>query len=103
MDKRELSSFYADGSLISYYGFVDTLLPVHQERSQEFVCRGLHFFLWGAQPKRETWLSLIYIDLTLNKNRIELEIEIVLVNYYLMFTIFYLTNTPFNFESSNLF
>ena len=92
-----------NGSLISYYGFVDTLQPVHQERSQEFVCRGLHFFGGGGQPKRETWLSLIYIDFTWHKNRIELEIEIALVNYYLMFTIFHLTNTPFNFESSNLF
>ena len=48
-----------NGSLISYYGFVDTLQPVHQERSQ---------------PKRETWLSLIYIDFTWHKNRIEIEI-----------------------------
>ena len=42
-----------NGSLISYYGFVDTLQPVHQERSQEFVWRGLHFFGGGLNQNEK--------------------------------------------------
>ena len=59
MDKWVLSLFYADGSLLSYYGLVDTLLPVHQKRSQEFVCRGVHYFLSRAPIHLET---IYFID-----------------------------------------
>ena len=60
MDKWVLSLFYADGSLISYYGLVDTLLPVHQKRSQEFVCRGVHYFHRSSTIRAPIHLETIY-------------------------------------------
>ena len=62
MDKWVLSLFYADDSLISYYGLVDTLLPVNQKRSQEFVCRGVHYFLSMWEGGSSTIRAPIHLE-----------------------------------------